>query len=280
MVMSTLTVAGLNPALSILGDTQQFIFIDNINLSTIQLNNTFVPTLPIPSQNLLEFRNNQLSGFRFTQLTNNGETHGSLRIDSFLSASPTGTSILTLREDGKIKIFSALFNSLDMGGNTIINGADPVNPQDFATKAYVDVDKAYGALYMDLPNLTTITAANTWIKIAGTTIAAPLNQFSMSVDNKLTYIGTSAITAYISVSISASDTTITGNTLAFSIFKNAAEVSGSAMFCAKSTNSINVTASLMIIVALAQNDFIEIYCQNTVMDDISTDNMMVNIMAL
>ena len=98
MATSTITVAGINPALNILGATQQFNY--NQSLSTFQLNNIFIPTSLISSQTNSEFRNNLLSGFRWVHLTSNTDTYGSLTLQSFVNASPTGTNLISFSSSG------------------------------------------------------------------------------------------------------------------------------------------------------------------------------------
>ena len=138
MAMSNITVRGITPALAILGDYQRFVYEDN--LSSFQLDNTFVPTSLIPSQLNSETRNNTLSGFRWVHNTLSGETTGSLKLQSFLNASPTGTDLMLFGQDGSLTINAPLTISanLNMNDFNIINVANPVNPQDVVTKEYAD----------------------------------------------------------------------------------------------------------------------------------------------
>jgi len=92
----------IDPEMQILGATQQFIF--NQNLNQFQFDNTFVPTSLIPSQNLFELRNSGLSGFRFRHETAFGDTHGTLKIQSFLNGQTTGTDLITFDQSGNINI--------------------------------------------------------------------------------------------------------------------------------------------------------------------------------
>jgi len=98
MSKSTITIAGINPSLYILGDTQQLNF--NQSLSTVQINNSFVPTSLVSAQTNFEFRNSLLSGFRFIHLTSNTDTYGSLTLQSFINASSTGTNLMTFNSSG------------------------------------------------------------------------------------------------------------------------------------------------------------------------------------
>lgn len=99
----------IDPEMQILGSTQQFIF--NQNLNQFQFNNTFVPTSLVPSQNLFELRNNGLSGFRFRHETAFGDTHGALKIQSFVNGQTTGTDLMTFNQNGTIN-FNASISSI------------------------------------------------------------------------------------------------------------------------------------------------------------------------
>lgn len=96
----------IDPQLQILGPQQQFNFGQNLN--QLQFNTSFVPTLTIPSQNLFEFANASLSGFRFRHVTESGDTFGTLKIQSFVSGQTTGTDLMTFNADGTITLDAGL----------------------------------------------------------------------------------------------------------------------------------------------------------------------------
>lgn len=114
MAMSTITVAGINPSLNILGTIQQFNFTQN--LSGLYLNNSFIPTISIPSQLNQEFRNNLLSGFRWSHVTTSTDTFGSLTLQSFVNAQTTGSDIMKFNSSG-IDILTTL-NLNNLPGTT------------------------------------------------------------------------------------------------------------------------------------------------------------------
>lgn len=101
-----LFIKAIDPELQILGPAQQFKF--DQNLSSVQLDSSFVPTSLVASQNNFETRNNTLSGFRWVHLTNLGDTFGQLKLQSFVNASPTGTDIMLFNQDGSITFDSTV----------------------------------------------------------------------------------------------------------------------------------------------------------------------------
>lgn len=98
MPMSTITVAGINPALNILGATQQFNYTQE--LSAFQITNSFVPSNLVASTFNFEFRNNLFSGFRWIHKTTNTDTYGSLKLTNFINAEPTGSDMMEFNSDG------------------------------------------------------------------------------------------------------------------------------------------------------------------------------------
>lgn len=104
MVMSSITIKGLTPSLNILAATQRFIAPSNENLSATSLDNTFTPVALIPSQQNFETRNIALSGFRWNHATTSTDTHGTLKLQSFVNASPTGTDLMIFHQDGTITL--------------------------------------------------------------------------------------------------------------------------------------------------------------------------------
>ena len=132
MPMSVITVAGINPILNILGAAQQFNYTQQ--LSALQITNSFIPSVGIPALFDVEYRNNMLSGFRWTHATTDTDTHGSLTLQSFVNAQASGIDIMTFSESNGLSILA----NLDLDNNKIINLATPTLPTDAATKAYAD----------------------------------------------------------------------------------------------------------------------------------------------
>ena len=177
MPMSTITVAGISPTLKVLGATQQFNYTQEV--SAFQITNSFIPTGLISSTFNFELRNNLFSGFRWVHSTNNTDTHGSLTLQSFVNAQTTGINILTFGQNGGITLDApvVISNNLDLNNNKIINLANPTNPQDAATKYYVD--NAGGTVTL-IGNVTGSGVLNTNIT---TTLNMTLDQIPIPVSN-------------------------------------------------------------------------------------------------
>ncbi|MGL5716279.1 MAG: hypothetical protein ACRCX2_24890, partial [Paraclostridium sp.] len=115
MPMSTITVAGISPTLKILGATQQFNYTQETSL--FQLTNSFIPTGLIASKLNYELRNNLLSGFRWTHLTESTDTYGSLTLQSFVNAQTFGDDILKFNNSG-----ISIFAPVDFNNNILTSG--------------------------------------------------------------------------------------------------------------------------------------------------------------
>lgn len=146
--MSAFVVSNIAADLKMLTNNQRFIFGDNIlpePLASFKIDNIFEPDIGMPSVSNFEVRNSSLSGFRWTHTTTNTDTFGSFKLQSFINAESTGTDILLFNQDGTVVFnFPVSFpgfvvsGDVDINDYKIINLLDPVDPQDGATKAYVD----------------------------------------------------------------------------------------------------------------------------------------------
>jgi hypothetical protein len=130
---------------------------------------------------------------------------------------------------------------------------------------------AYGEYYMTTSATTDIATSATWTKVAGTTAAGELSNFTSSVNNRLTYTGTSPRKFFVSVS--ASFEAPNGNEIRFGISKN------NAAPVLKTISSVNGEGagdfshvSCQGIIDLATNEYIELHVQNiTASNDVILD---------
>jgi hypothetical protein len=129
MAVSNIIVKGIKPDLSILGNTQRFIFSDST--SYFGLRNDFVPTVNIPSLVGFDFSNNSFSGFRFTYQTPFNQNLGSFKLKSYINNDPVGTDIFTVNNS------TLTFNqTVNFDTPPLFN--DPTEDLHAANKRFVD----------------------------------------------------------------------------------------------------------------------------------------------
>lgn len=183
MAVSAFTVANIKPSLNI-DSAQRFIFgLDGFPepLGAFKLDNIFVPVVGIPAVTNFETRNNTLSGFRWIQTTTNTDTHGSLRLQSFINAQPTGTDILFFNNDNTV----------------VINNLSATSP------FYINYNAPLSALYLRGPSST--QAGFVYSNTIGETRLFGANDLRISSTSGVIHLGFGAGT----------DDTITINTQSF-----------------------------------------------------------------
>ena len=123
MAINQLKVTGINPILSVLGDTQRFNYSPDNAFFSIKSN--FQPIQDVNSKLSLEFRNILDNGFRITHETDINGGVGQLKFKHFSNSSFIGTDIAVINQNGFTFNAPASF-------------PNPVNPMDAANKQYVD----------------------------------------------------------------------------------------------------------------------------------------------
>ena len=132
-----------------------------------------------------------------------------------------------------------------------------------------NVALTYGGYYFSTPALTTLSAA-TPLKAAGTTTAKPVNGFTHTASNRLTYNGTVTRDFMVTVTFSA-NTAAGAETCSFHLYKNGSLVTGSTIVRKVSNNDIGAGA-LSTIVELATNDYVELWVETLGGDNLTIDN--------
>ncbi len=284
MPMSTITVAGINPGLNVLGNAQQFNYTQPLSL--LQLTNSFVPTISVPSQFNQEVRNNAFSGFRWVHLTTSADTHGSLTLQSFVNAQSTGVDLITFSESGTINIAALFGANVNMNNYKIINLLDPTFAQDGATKNYVDTKTAsavgvvgtMAALYIST-SLPTILGSTLFTKVNGATTATFLKSgFSSPDPNKILYSGTNAIDTIVSVTLTAKPVAAE-STIGISIFKNGSNIEHIVNYAFQLTAGMATPISASVYAKLETNDYIEVFINNDLSSNTTVTDMSLTIVA-
>jgi hypothetical protein len=127
--MSAFVVSNIAADLKMQTNDQRFIFGNNAlpePLASFKIDNIFTPAVGTPSVTNFETRNNTLSGFRWVHTTNSSDTFGSLKLQSFVNAQPTGTDILLFNADGSVVINNLNVPSLDVNSPFHINYTAPL----------------------------------------------------------------------------------------------------------------------------------------------------------
>lgn len=170
--MAGIIIQGITPNLKIQGANQAFKFgWDTLPppIGAFSLENAYIPIISSNSFTNFNFKNNTLSGFRFTHETSTTDTIGQLKLQSFIGDSPTGTDILTFGNDGSINFISPLVISsdLNMNGFKLRNVDTPVLGTDGVNKDYADSLLSGGTV--------TLTGAVTGTGSVGSSIATTLS---------------------------------------------------------------------------------------------------------
>jgi hypothetical protein len=126
MVMSSITVKGVVPDLSILGNFQRFDFSERE--SSFELKNNFVPTATLSSVTNFKIKNNSLSGFMWSHVTNSTDTFGSLKLQSFINDTSL-TDVLVFPSSGGLSVSG----NINFQGFKATNLADGTQNTDAAT---------------------------------------------------------------------------------------------------------------------------------------------------
>jgi hypothetical protein len=121
---------------------------------------------------------------------------------------------------------------------------------------------AYGECYITgTPVVTTIGTQNIYVKVAGTTTAGILSNFTSPANNKLMYTGDATRKFFVSSALSYHGTT---NDFSFAVKKNNSAIVASSAILTTGDGANDLThVSSQCIVELATDDFIEVFVTNT-----------------
>ena len=212
MTFGILTAGAINPELNILGALQQFNY--NQALSTLQVNNSFIPTSLISAQTNLEFRNNLLSGFRWIHTTSNTDTYGSLTLTSFVNSSSSGTNVININNSG-VGVYPPLLFYNSTGTNYVALQAGSLGANTTWTLPITDglsgqalITNGSGSLSWSSTGVGSVTSITAGTGLSGGTITT---SGTISLITPVTVVnGGTGNTSAIAYSVLCGGTTSTG----------------------------------------------------------------------
>lgn len=137
-----------------------------------------------------------------------------------------------------------------------------------------------GELSVSASAATVIAVAGTYVKVAGTTTAGTLTNFTMPVSNRLVCTNTTPNKFY-KIDVSGSFTTANNQSLAIQISKNGVLVPATIIQNRADSSGVPTGLSTSDIIQLSNTDFIEIWCANiTAVNNMTATFMNINIIEI
>jgi hypothetical protein len=155
------------------------------------------------------------------------------------------------------------------------NTTGDISPQDMRD-AVLSLTPAHGSMIVTTPAETLVVSANTPLKAAGVTgSTGTLHDFTMPVDNRLTFNGASPREVQIAASLSM---TAIGNNVTISVYlaRNGVVIPGSHMQQRIGTGADIQAISTSANFTLGVNDYIELWVEN----NSDTTNLQVEFMQM
>lgn len=156
---------------------------------------------------------------------------------------------------------TGIFDITDRTGSRTLYTIDSNANHIFNTVGTLFAKRPRGYLYMSGNATSAASVANTWVKIAGTTVlGATSNLWDMPVNNRLRYTGTpSLLNVNVNVCLTFTYGSSVATRLGFSIFKNGVLLADSPKYVSNVTTNLSMFVSLGISTSFVTNDYIEIY---------------------
>jgi hypothetical protein len=164
--------------------------------------------------------------------------------------------------------------NFDFKNNKLTNIPDPTAAQEPVTKNLLDNTGygTYGSLYINNNATTTTLVANVWTKIAGITTLAGSNKVTSPQDNRLRYIDSPAITAFVTADVSVVHSISIGATYGVSIFKNGVQVLAP-VFQNQTITGALTELNIAIYTSLVESDYLEVYLNSTFASSVAVKYM-------
>lgn len=199
-------------------------------------------------------------------------------LSAFISES--GETALSVSTSASIPVESYLLETCNFsGGGTYISGVQHSdNKAKFTENKGIQNSASISYTTMiSNATATVISAINTPVKVAGTTVNSSVTQrFDNSVSNKIVYTG--AVSRLFAVVANFSATSGNNDTCGFFLYKNGVLIPATSNYSTMQGNGRAENIIVQCLVELQQNDYIELYCQNnTATFNITVTDMQITI---
>ena len=261
MVMSSITVKGIVPDLSILGNFQRFGFAEKD--SSFQLKNLFAPTSTAPASTSLDFVDNVLSGFRFLYEKSTAAADVVFRMQAFDSTGLVSNIFKIIPELNFTFSFGVPVLTQSLSADTLQVTNDATVGGDLRVDGMIYGARAVGFVY--LARSTNIQLTTKTSKTPVITTAGLMKGFTTGdVSNRLvaTVSGTYMFNFNMSI-ITGSATYIT----AF-LYKNGVAVPSAESYFLKPAGTQTSTFAITYPLELAAGDFIEIWNNSQIAESV------------
>jgi hypothetical protein len=192
-----------------------------------------------------------------------------------------GATALNLNANAIVPIEAYILDTVNFSGGAIYTaGVDYTSNKSFFSncKGIVNSSAIAQMHFNNNATVTTVTAANTFVKVAGTTIANSINQKFTHTGNRLTYSG--GINRSFKIGAVVSVTANNGQVISVRIAKNGVTLSDSEAQATISANGRFENLKCQVIIEMTTNDFIEVFVSNSGVTNITAQELNVIIEAL
>jgi len=134
---------------------------------------------------------------------------------------------------------------------------------------------SYGEMYVSSAAATTVTTSGTPVKVAGTTTAGDLKDFSMPTDNRLVFNGTSTKMCKIDIFVSATQSVNSTRWTEWSIAKNGTVIAATKIQRDHSNNTDRGASAIGALISMDPDDYLEIYVDHETSGSTATAHQMI-----
>jgi len=198
---------------------------------------------------------------------------------SFVNASDS--TAINVSDSATIPVEGYILDTINFsGGATYVAGVDHTsNKSLFINCRGITNSGEIGSMYFTgNATATTVSLANTYYKVAGTTTAGSINQKFTHTSNRLTYAG--ALTRAFKITGVASMIAAAGNKVSLRVAKGGTSIAESTSTATIGAANRFESLTCQTIVELSTNDYIELFVANDSVVNVTAEDLNVIIEAL